>query len=174
MSTQDIRETRLTDSDMSRDSLPILYVMIGVSGSGKSSFVENIPDREWSRMDVVSTDAIREILFGSEEDQSCPASVFLEAYDRMNCQLKHGFDVIFDATNTTTRGRKEILKNVSVPCRKVAVLVMTPLEIALERNSNRRRHVPEDVIKRQYEQLLRDGKSIPEQFDDIIFVKREG
>ena len=54
--------------------------------------------------------------------------------------------------------------------RKVAVLVTPTLEQALARNDRRARKVPPDVIQRMYAQLLRDGESIPEQFDDVIFM----
>lgn len=54
--------------------------------------------------------------------------------------------------------------------RKVAVLVTPTLEQALTRNEQRARKVPPDVIRRMYAQLLRDGESIPEQFDDVIFI----
>lgn len=148
---------------------PTLYVLIGVSGSGKSTYAESmIPN---THLAVVSTDAIRKTYFGSEEDQRDGAKVFQTAYDWINDHLQHGKDVVFDATNTTKRGRKELLRSITPPFRKVAVLVTPPLEVSLARNAKRQRIVPESVIRGQYKQLMRDGESIPSQFDDVVFAR---
>ena len=85
--------------------------------------------------------------------------------------MRNGLDVVFDATNTTHRGRRQIIRAVRYPCKRVAVLMPTDLDKALRQNQGRDRNVPEDVIRRQYMQLIRDGESIPTQFDDVIFVK---
>ena len=148
---------------------PTLYVLIGVSGSGKSTYAESLGLN--TNLAVVSTDAIRKTYFGSEEDQSDGAKVFQTAYDWIDYYLQYGKDVVFDATNTTKRGRRELLCSLTPPFRKVAVLVTPPLEVSLARNSKRQRIVPNSVIRRQYEQLIRDGESIPDQFDDVIFVR---
>lgn len=143
-------------------NIPTLYVMIGVSGSGKSTIAKRLGAT------VVSTDEIRGELFGNEADQRDPGKVFDIAYLRMNYNLWLMRDVVFDATNTTTRAREALIEAIREPCRIVAVLVNPPLDVAIERNSKRERIVPESVIRRQYEQLMRDGKTIPDQFDQII------
>lgn len=148
---------------------PTLYVLIGVSGSGKSTYAESLGLN--TKLAVVSTDAIRKTYFGSEEDQSDGAKVFQTAYDWIDYYLQYGKDVVFDATNTTKRGRRDLLRSLTPPFRKVAVLVTPPLGVALAQNSMRQRIVPESVIRRQYEQLMRDGESILDQFDDVIFVR---
>ena len=146
-----------------------LYVLIGVSGSGKSAYAEKMCQN--TKLKVVSTDAIRKEILGSESDQKDGWKIFREAYARLNGFLARGKDVVFDATNTTRKGRADLLKNLKAPCLKVAVLVITPLDVAIERNAGRVRRVPESVIRRQYDQLIRDGESIPNQFDEIIFLK---
>lgn len=144
-------------------------MLIGVSGSGKSTYAESLGLN--TKLAVVSTDAIRKEIFGDEADQHDGARVFQSAYLRMNYCLWLMRDVVFDATNTTKRGRDQLLRAIKEPCHKVAVLITPPLEVALARNSKRQRIVPESVIRRQYKQLMRDGESIPNQFDDVIFVR---
>ena len=149
--------------------MPTLYVLIGVSGSGKSTYAESLCQN--TKLAVVSTDKIREQLFGSESDQREGDKVFKTAYDWVEYWIENGKDVVFDATNTTKRGRKQLLRSIRYPCIKVAVLFTPPIDVSIARNANRQRIVPESVIRRQYEQLIRDGESIPNQFDDVIFVR---
>ena len=149
--------------------IPTLYVLIGVSGSGKSTFCNNIPAHT-----IVSTDKIRYEYFGDEADQREPRRVFEEAYIRAAAHIRAGFDAYFDATNTTAKARKNLLKEIYARAngdfRKVAILFMTPLEECKRRNAQRQRVVPEDVIDRQYVQLMRDAHTIPDQFDEVVVI----
>ena len=146
-----------------------MYVLVGVSGSGKSTFSDGMG------IPVVATDEIRRELYGSEEDQQNPDKVFEVAFTRAATFLGMGMDVCFDATNTTEWGRKILLRKIGLRThsqfKKVAILFMTPLEEAKRRNNNRGRVVPEDVIDRQYVQLYRDAQSIPEQFDEVVVIE---
>lgn len=144
-------------------------MLIGVSGSGKSTYAESLFQN--TRLSVVSTDKICEQFFGSESDQREGDKVFKAAYDWIEYWIENGKDVVFDATNTTKCGRNRLLRSIRYPCIKVAVLFTPPIDVAIARNASRQRIVPNSIIRRQYEQLLRDGESIPDQFDNVIFVK---
>lgn len=146
-----------------------LYVLIGIPGSGKSSALSDPLFRDAV---IISTDSIRAEVFGDESYQGAPKHIFQTAYERTRNALEAGKDAAFDATNTLTEARALVLSAVrKIPdVRKVAVLVTPTLEQALARNERRARKVPPDVIRRMYAQLLRDGESIPEQFDDVIFI----
>lgn len=126
-------------------------------------------------MPVVSTDEIRRELFGNEEDQQNSDKVFETAFTRAATFLNIGYDVCFDATNTTEWGRKVLLRKVKLRSltefRKVAILFMTPVEECKRRNESRQRVVPEDVIDRQYRQLMRDAHTIPDQFDEVVVIE---
>lgn len=144
-----------------------MYVLIGIPGSGKSTFCKDL------KLPVVSTDSIRFQMFGDEADQSNPEKVFNMAYMMTANCLRVGSDVIFDATSTTEWSRKTLLakmKNRVGEFRKVAILFMTPVEECKRRNAQRQRVVPEDVIDRQYRQLMRDAHTIPDQFDEVVVV----
>lgn len=146
-------------------------MLIGISGSGKSTFAErNFPLFGKSAF-YVSTDAIRRTLLGGEEHQERGAEVFRFAYDSIRRWLKAGSNVIFDATSTTAKSRAKLMHEVSdIPCRKVAVFMNTPIITAKMRNAERKRQVPREVIDRQQAQLLADAQQIPEIFDEIIIV----
>ena len=145
--------------------MPKLYVMIGISGCGKSTYSEklNVP--------VVSSDAIRKELFGDENDQGSPDKVFSLAYKRIREALESGSDVVFDATNVSCFARESLLNAVKgVECEKIGVVFpITPKE-ALLRQVNRERKVPTDVINRQYRTLQRDMESLHSQFDRLQYV----
>ena len=147
---------------------PTLYVMIGPAGSGKSSFCVGGTINAY----IVSTDGIRWCLFGDESIQENPVVVFDQAYKEVRACLKYGWDVIFDATNTTHASRKELLKRVAdIPHKNVAVYMNTALNECKRRNAQRKRQVPDEVIDRQYEKMMRDAKSIPEMFDEVMIVE---
>lgn len=156
-----------TGAERKKSKVPTLYVMIGPAGSGKSYVANRIPHAA-----IDSTDMIRELMFGSAECQDNPKEVFEEAYIFAEDALCGGLDVVFDATNTTAFARKKLLTRVSgINHKNVAIFMNTPLEECKRRNALRKRKVPDAVIERQYEQMLKDAGSIPEQFDEIVIVE---
>lgn len=151
----------------------MLYVLIGVSGSGKSSFVNDaaFDGRCGRKVFVVSTDCIRKTMHGDASIQANGREVFLRAYQSVHSWMKGGYSVIFDATSTTAKSRDKLLNVVAdIPCKKVAVYFNTPLDECKKQNKQRERVVPDDVIDRQHKQLMEDAATIPEQFDEIVIV----
>ena len=59
----------------------VFYMMVGVAGSGKSFIARDLG------CPIVSSDAIRAELFGSEEDQSHNGEVFNELHKRIKNYL---------------------------------------------------------------------------------------
>ena len=76
-----------------------LYTMIGLPGSGKSTFAVNHPE-----CIVVSTDAIRGELFGDESEQKDGKLVFDVAYARLAKAVEAGQDAM---TLLTYKGNTE-------------------------------------------------------------------
>lgn len=147
-----------------------VFVMIGPSGAGKSTAAKKIAARH--NAEIISTDEIRKMMFGDERDQRHGKRVFEVAYMSIRSHLNRRRNIVFDATNTTNEGRKELFSAIQDyhECRIIAVLVTPPFETALRQNRMRERKVPEKVIRRQYHQLMEDGELIPLQFDQVIFV----
>jgi predicted kinase len=146
---------------------PILAVMIGISGSGKSTYANGL--KTSINAELVETDAIRLELTGNAEDQSQNGRVFEVAKKRVNDILEQGKNAIIDATSLTLRDRKdwiEIGKNNNAEVR--AYFIDTPVSICKSQNNKRQRKVPEWVIDRQASKLYAPTKS--EGFDSVTVV----
>jgi protein phosphatase len=150
--------------------MPKLFIMVGISGSGKSTIAESLfktLQTEGKTCILIQTDEIRKKICGNAEDQSKNYQVFQTAHREIEMGLSSGFDVIFDATNLTPKDR-------SVPIqlgRKygadiVAIVVNTPLAVSLERNKNRVRKVPLEVILKQQAKFIPPAQH---EVDEILY-----
>lgn len=130
------------------DMRPTLYVMCGLSGSGKTSTAKKIAKS--NNAVIVSSDEIREEIAGTAEDQSKNNEVFQIFHKRIKDNLVSGKSVIADATNLTMKSRRRILSPLQgMDIRKVCVITPKKYEDCLEDNKNRDHPVPEEVIKKQ-------------------------
>lgn len=128
-------------------------MMIGISGSGKSSYAKSIPHSV-----VVSSDAIRAELYGDESIQGDPRKVFNILHCRVKKLLREGINVVYDATNLSAKRRTAFLcslKNERIKCRKWCYVVVTPWQICVARRSQGMgvRETPPDVVARQVRQF---------------------
>lgn len=139
------------------------YMMIGLPASGKSTIAKEISESEDAV--IISSDEIRRE-WGNVNDQSQNAKVFEKVEKRLKQNILDGRNVIFDATNISYKKRRAWLERFNkYDIQKIAVLVATPYEECLKRNSKRERKVPEEVITRMYHNFY-----IPqyyEGFDEI-------
>jgi predicted kinase len=120
--------------------------MVGIPGSGKSCFIRNNKkDDDF----VISSDAIREELFGDAGCQDDNGKVFQIVYKRMVEALKFGRDVWLDATNINRKCRRvmfEKLKQAKLNPTVYAVVMGTRFEECVRRDAERDRTVGEEVI----------------------------
>ena len=128
---------------------PIIFVMCGLPCSGKSVEAQKIA-KEYNA-EIFSSDSLREEMFEDINDQSHNQELFKELHKRIRDCLISGKNACYDACNISYKRRMEFLKSLNkISCNKIAVLMATPYEVCLERNSKRDRKVPEFVIKRMY------------------------
>lgn len=78
---------------------PTLYIMCGLSGSGKSTIATQIANENPSTV-IVSSDAIREELTGNENDQSKNEDVFKIFHKRIREYLIKEINVIADGNKS--------------------------------------------------------------------------
>ena len=127
----------------------ILHFLIGLPGSGKSTFAKLISDK------IISTDDIRMDLYGNETTQGIWREIETEAIQRITTTLAKGNSLVYDATNFKRSYRIDFLqkvereiknKKLNIKFRCIAWYLKTPLETCIAWNQQRERQVPEDII----------------------------
>lgn len=131
------------------NTLPKLFMMIGIPGSGKSQEAEIIA-KEHNAV-IHASDRLREELFRDVNHMGDNGFLFNELHKRIQRDLKAGKNVIYDATNINSKKRISFLKSLKdIPCEKIAILIVTPYEQCLKNNAERERSIPESVIEKMY------------------------
>lgn len=123
---------------------PKLIVLIGLPGSGKSTWAAA------QHATILSSDAMRLLLSGDENNQLIHARVFSTLRYLLKQRLELGATpTILDATNLRRKDRKPWLQLAARHHATVeAVFFDVPLATALARNASRARIVPPAAIER--------------------------
>lgn len=155
---------------------PMLIIMSGVPGSGKSTLVELIEYQQQTfgiyNLRVVSPDAIRiernGSLLNTPRTKEENAAVFSEAHKRIKQHLRNKEDVIFDATNLTMKYRSDIYNTYRPDAFVIVAQTDVELYELLHINAVRPEdeRVPEDVIKDMFLKL--EAPRIGEDCDATI------
>ncbi|MEB3177854.1 MAG: AAA family ATPase [Nostocaceae cyanobacterium] len=146
-----------------------LILLIGLPGSGKSTLAKQLlthcPHRR-----LVSTDAIRGLLFGDQAIQGPWLLIWQEITRQFQQAVAAKAEVIYDATNTQRRYRREIitLAHETGFTQITGIWVDTPVWLCLARNKQRQRQVPDDIIFRMHCQLRDTPPSVSEGLDRLI------
>lgn len=130
-----------------------LVTLIGISGSGKSTFAKQL--QKDGEVDlIISSDALRAELFGDENEQNRNNELFNELHNRIRKALKEGKRVCYDATNLSSKRRINFLKSISdLDVIKECITIIASFDLCVISQSSRERQVPNDVIKRQIKQF---------------------
>jgi len=130
-----------------------LVLLIGASGSGKSSFAA----RHFDADTVVSSDRLRGLVAGDESDQRATHAAFDRLREWLNARLAAGGLAVVDATNVDWMQRGDLIAlSHKHGCPAIAIVFNLPLEVCLGRNATRSRTVHASVIRRQLAQVARD------------------
>ena len=143
---------------------PRLIMMVGPSGAGKSTIIANsIASGVWHRNQVVSTDDIREEIWGhrnaseafTQENFGKPHQI---AHSQVINRLKLGLKVVHDATNIKPKDRKTLLnlvdKEVDGPYDVVYVIVDRPLEEKLATMDQQK----EEIVRKHHDTFKQNIK----------------
>ena len=155
--------------------MPTFTMLIGVPGSGKSTWLAQQPI-DWTNTVIVSSDNIIERR--AQEQGKTYSEVFHQevksATAEMNQILRDalakGLNIINDQTNTTVKSRKSKLAAFPANYRKVAVYFRTPDDEEHQRRLNSRpgKTIPPAILNSMKSQL--EEPQADEGWDEILFV----
>ena len=130
---------------MSNDrNVPEVVMTVGIPASGKSSAVKKCSQAGYL---VLSSDKIRFSILGEGNrypaDSAGAAALNRDVFETVRVEtvsaLSSGRSVIIDATNLNRKRRIGFLANLGrIPCYKKCMLFITPREVCIERNSQRK------------------------------------
>ncbi|MDQ2682416.1 MAG: AAA family ATPase, partial [Chloroflexota bacterium] len=141
---------------------PSLVVLVGVSGSGKSSFAR----KHFLPTEVVSSDFCRGLVSDDENSQEATTDAFDVLHYIAGKRLKRGLLTVIDATSVQREARAPLVRlareHHAIP---VAIVLNIPERICRERNALRPdRNFGPHVTRRQSEALRRS----------LRFLQKEG
>ena len=135
-----------------------LVVLIGVSGSGKSTFAR----QHFGRFEVISSDFCRGLVADDENDQAATGDAFDVLAYIAGKRLAAGRLTVVDATNVQPAARKQLVELARAhDVLPVAIVLDLPEKLCTQRNSNRPdRTFGSQVIHRQHDQLRRSLRGL--------------
>ena len=129
-------------------------MLVGLPASGKSTLSNKIKERIGENCEILSSDNLREELFGDINCQDKNGELFDYMNKKTREYLKNGISVIYDATNINSKRRKNLLKTFNkILCRKVCIYVATPVEECIKRDEVRDKKVGSSVIYKMYNNM---------------------
>lgn len=139
-------EEELARSYNYRDSFPQVVLTFGVSGSGKSTWIE----QNLNKHNLISLDSLRTEITGDRSKQTKNSKIVSIAKERLKTYLRSQSKVVWDATNLRRDFRQQII-SLSKNYGALITLAIFHCEEAVywERNQQRRHQIPEAVLRRQ-------------------------
>lgn len=130
---------------------PSLVVLIGASGSGKSTFAR----AHFKPTEVLTSDAFRAIVSDDENDQSVTGDAFEALHFVLGKRLKNLKLTVVDATNVQQRARESLLRVAHEhDLFAHAIVLDVPTEVCVARNAVRKdRNFGGHVVVQQRAQL---------------------
>ena len=146
-----------------------LVLLIGASGSGKSTFAARHFDAET----VISSDHLRGALAGDEGDQHATDAAFRRLHQWLDARLGAGALAVVDATNVEWMRRTELVRRARQQGRSaIGITFDLPLDLCLARNAARSRSVRAAVIRRQHDELRRGLDRLDLEGFTAVYVLR--
>ncbi|PAX52838.1 polynucleotide kinase-phosphatase [Brunnivagina elsteri] len=135
-----------------------LIILIGASGSGKSTFARNY----FQQFEVISSDFCRGLVSDDENNQSASKDAFELLHYIVAKRLATGKLTVIDATNVQPEDRKEYIKLArEYHFLSVAIALNLPEEICHQRNTQRSdRQFGSHVVRRHTQALRRSLRGL--------------
>src|SRR5512147_339838 len=148
-----------------------LVVLVGASGSGKSTFAR----RHFKPTEVISSDFCRGLVSDDENDQGATQDAFDVLHYIAGKRLAAGRRTVVDATSVQQDARRQLIelarKHDVLP---IAIVLDMPEEVCAERNAARadRAGMPRRVIQRHIRELRRSLRHLEREGFRKVHVLR--
>ncbi len=153
--------------DGERVPVPALVVLVGASGSGKSTWAAST----FGGASVVSSDALRALVGEGEQDQAASADAFGLLERAVAARLARGLTTVVDTTGLSAEDRERWRaagRAAGLPC--AVVVFDVPAAACRARNRSRERRVPDRVVDDQSRRLRAQRAAIDDGGWDLVLV----
>lgn len=148
-----------------------LVVLIGASGSGKSTFAR----KHFAPTEIVSSDFCRGLVADDENDQGASRDAFDVLHYIVGKRLAAGRLTVVDATSVQSESRKQLVQLArSHDVLPIAIVLDLPEEVCAARNAARpdRAGMPRHVIQRHRRELRRSLRGLEREGFRKVHVLR--
>lgn len=147
-----------------------LVLLVGISGSGKSSFAQ----KHFEKYEIVSSDICRGIVSNDENNQSATNDAFEVFNFILSKRLQNGLLTVADATNIQQEARKKLLNIAhSFHVLPVAIVFDLPQELCEKRNEERTdRKISSGVLRHQMQNLKHSLKNLKKEGFKKLYILR--
>ncbi|MEU2413536.1 polynucleotide kinase-phosphatase [Streptomyces sp. NPDC052071] len=148
-----------------------LVVLVGASGSGKSTFAR----RHFKPTEIISSDFCRGLVADDENDQSASGDAFDVLHYIAGKRLAAGRLTVVDATNVQPESRKQLVQLARQhDVLPVAIVLDLPEEVCQARNATRpdRAGMPRHVVQRHRRELRRSLRGLEREGFRKVHVLR--
>ncbi|GAA3480300.1 polynucleotide kinase-phosphatase [Streptomyces yanii] len=172
----------MTDDDTEKSTdahrtLPVtdlsLVVLIGASGSGKSTFAR----KHFKPTEIISSDFCRGLVADDENDQSASGDAFDVLHYIAGKRLAAGRLTVVDATNVQAESRRQLVQLARThDVLPIAIVLDLPEEVCQARNATRpdRAGMPRHVVQRHRRELRRSLRGLErEGFRKVHILRTE-
>ncbi|MFJ8862454.1 polynucleotide kinase-phosphatase [Streptomyces sp. NPDC102451] len=150
-----------------------LVVLIGATGSGKSTFAR----KHFKPTEIVSSDFCRGLVADDENDQSASRDAFDVLHYIAGKRLAAGRLTVVDATNVQPESRKQLVQLArQYDVLPIAIVLDLPEELCQARNATRpdRASMPRHVVQRHRRELRRSLRGLErEGFRKVHILRTE-
>jgi tRNA uridine 5-carbamoylmethylation protein Kti12 len=134
--------------------------LCGIPGSGKTTLSNQLVKRHNIKLYCYDT-----IIHNNSEK---PENVRAWILTSIKNDLQAGYNVILDDSNILAKSRTEVLEAIEgCKSQKILIVMNTPLDICLLRNTNRKQRLPDWVINHMHRKY--QSPTIDEGWDKILY-----
>lgn len=125
-------------------SKPKLYMMCGISGSGKTTFAKKFA--KTNNLRYINPDQFYGLYNGDECHHYDEFEIWMALFRALHMAEQSGVSVIFDTNSPTMVDRTQIL-NWFPDFQHILIYIQADPELCMKNNVSRRRVIPDDVMR---------------------------